>query len=80
MNHIPAVLRAYEDIARTNRANDWQDFIMEALDDEYSIFIEMTDIFQDEVGRYPLPEELTSLKTATYRWIEQIADTEDIDL
>lgn len=79
MNHIPAVLQAYETIARTNRADDWQDFIMEALDDEYGIYLEMTDIFQDEVGRYPLPAEQQPLRDATYAWIERIADTESVD-
>jgi hypothetical protein len=79
MNHIPAVIQAYEDIARDNRADDWQDFIMEALEDEFSIYLEMIDIFQDEVGRYPLPVEQTSLKEATYAWIEQLADTASLD-
>lgn len=79
MNHIPAVLQAYEDIARNNRADDWHDFIMEATEDEYSIYLEMVDMFQDEVGRYPLPVEQKSLKEATYAWIDQIADTESLD-
>ena len=79
MNHIPAVLQAYEDIARNNRADDWHDFITEAIEDEYSIYLEMVDMFQDEVGRYPLPVEQQSLKEATYAWIDQIADTASLD-
>lgn len=79
MNHIPAVLQAYEDIARNNRADDWHDFITEATEDEYSIYLEMVDMFQDEVGRYPLPVEQASLKEATYAWIDQIADTASLD-